>query len=68
MTRAKVGDIILFNFDALPNEPGHLYLITNTRTWFRYEVIYLNEGRRTSIDKAWAHKHGRIIQDDNTQT
>jgi hypothetical protein len=62
----KTGDIIRFEpyiEDAKDGEylaPTH-FLILNSRQWFRYKVLRLDDGKVMSLDKSYANKEGKKV-------
>lgn len=52
----KRGDIIAFvPYDEERVVPLDYYLILDTRSWYRYDVLRLQNGALTTIDKTWAN-------------
>ena len=57
--RLKVGDIITIKHYTGKDLPtGYYYLITKTRSRFRYEVIFLPDGCPTQLDKSYVAQYG----------
>ena len=65
MTNVKVGDIIGFRSWPEGVDDNQVldcfYLITKTRSRFRYDAIFLNDGETTQIDKSYVRKYGKKV-------